>query len=125
MEPLLTKKTFKCDRYCGECCKKMLVGLNERDIKRIKSLGFKEEEFVSKDFFNSKKSFLKKNEKGWCVFLSKDGKGKYSCKIHKNRPEICRQYPFFGRNPKPIKSCLPRDLYPNVFFSFSNIKNNQ
>ena len=140
METLLTKKTFQCDRYCGECCKKLLVRVSKQDIERIKKLGYKEEHFLLEDPFNimkikdfqdtgnlrfprEKKFFLKKDEKGWCVFLKKSKDGKYSCSIHENRPKICRQYPFFGKT-REIKSCLPEDMHPNVFFSFSS-KNNQ
>ena len=122
MPELFTRKNFKCDRYCGECCKKYLVSLNKKDIKKIKNLGYKEDEFIANDFFDQNHQFLKKQKNGWCIFLEKEKSGKYSCSIHKNRPEICQQYPFFGKNPKPIESCLPQDLYPNVFFSFSKLK---
>ncbi|MBI2134385.1 YkgJ family cysteine cluster protein [Candidatus Woesearchaeota archaeon] len=122
MKPLLTKENFKCDRYCGECCKKMLVAVSNKDIKNIEKLGYKKESFVMKDVFNSKRKFLKKEENGWCVFLEKEKDGKYSCKIHKDRPEVCQKYPFFPGTPKEIKSCLPEDLYPNVFFKMPSRK---
>jgi len=123
MTKLWTKENFKCDRYCGECCKKTMVSLSKEDISRIKKLGYKEEYFLFRNYFNSKKDMLKKDKKGWCVFLKKDKNNRYSCKIHKNRPKTCREYPFFGKNPEPIKSCLPQDLYPNVFFSLSPKQN--
>ena len=115
---LWTKENFKCDRYCGECCKKTLVEVSGKDITRIKKSGYNENEFLMKGPFNEKRLFLKKDEKGWCVFLEKDKDGKYTCKIHKDRPEVCRKYPFFPETPKEIKSCRPEDLYPNVFFKF-------
>ena len=116
MKQLLTKGNFKCDRYCGECCKKTLVAVSKKDIEKIKRVGYNKNEFLMDDPFNEKRFFLKKRQNGWCVFLEKEKDGKYSCKIHKDRPETCQKYPFFGKNPKPIKSCLPEDLYPNVFF---------
>ena len=124
MPELLTRKNFKCDRYCGECCKKMIVRVSKKDIERIKKLGYKEEDFVVQDIFNPNRKNLQKKKNGWCIFLKKDNNRKYWCSIHKSRPKICRDYPFFGKNPEPIKSCLPQDLYPNVFFSFS-AKNKQ
>ena len=114
MKNLFTKKSFQCNRYCGECCKKLVVNVAKEEIEQIKKLGFKEEDFVERDLIYHEKFVLKRNEEG-CVFLKKENDGKYSCKIYKNRPRICQQYPFFG-SKKTIKSCLPEDMYPNVFF---------
>jgi uncharacterized protein len=117
MAELLTKQNFECDRYCGECCKKLLVSVDREDIVRIKRLGYKESDFLFKDPFNAKRFFLKKDERGWCVFLSKDKKGRYSCKVHGSRPSSCKKYPFFSKDEK-LKSCLPQDIYPNVFINY-------
>ena len=108
-----TKKNFKCDRYCGKCCKELVVRVSKREINKIRKLGY--EDFVEVDYVDPSKFVLKKNKKG-CVFLKKNKKGRYSCGIHKNRPKICQKYPFF--DTKPIKSCYPEDLYPSAFFSF-------
>jgi len=113
---MINPKTFKCDRYCGECCKKLLVQVDKSDIEKINNLGH--EDFLFKDPFNKNRFFLKKDEKGWCTFLEKNKKGKYSCKIHKDRPKDCRVYPFFDK--KELESCLPEVLFPNVFFSKGN-----
>jgi len=115
MGKLLTAENFKCDRHCGECCKKMLVQVNKEEINRIEKLGHKD--FIFEDHFNESRFFLKKDEKGWCIFLKKEKDGKYACSIYKNRPKICQQYPFFNKGEK-VESCLPEDLYPNVFFKF-------
>jgi len=123
MEKLWTKENFKCDRYCGECCKKLLVEISNKDIKSIEKLGYKKDDFIMEDVFNPKRKFLKKQKNGWCVFLEKEKDGKYTCKIHKDRPKICRDYPFFPGTPKKIKSCLPEDLYPNVFFKLPSSNN--
>ena len=117
MDNLLTKENFKCNRFCGECCKKTFVILSNEDIKRIKNLGHKEDDFLEEDIFRKRRSILKKAKDG-CVFLEKDKNGMYSCKIHNDRPDACKKYPFFTGNEK-IKSCLPQDLHPNVFFSFN------
>lgn len=109
---MINPKNFKCDRYCGECCKKLLVRVSKKEISAIEELGYKDFDFA--DPFD-KGFFLKKTEKGWCTFLDKDKNGKYSCKIHKNRPDDCKKYPFF--NKKELESCLPEVLYPNVFFT--------
>lgn len=121
MEKLWTKDDFKCDRHCGECCKSTLVELNPKDIKRIKKLGYAEDKFITSYPSDEKRLFLKKDGKGWCVFLKQDKKGVYSCSIYNDRPEICQKYPFFTGKEKII-SCLPQDIYPNVFFIMPRAK---
>ena len=118
MGDMLTKESFQCNRYCGECCKKLVVEVTNLEIKKIKSLGYKGKNFLEKDFFGSGTNVLKRNKDG-CIFLKKEEDGKYSCKIYENRPKICKDYPFF--NGDKIKSCLPQDLYPNVFFKFKGV----
>jgi|TARA_Y100000310_G_C20680087_1_gene815403 Fe-S-cluster containining protein len=113
MQKPFTKKNFKCDRYCGECCKKLTVKLTKSDIAKIKELEFKEKDFVDDNLAHLNIFFIK-NDHG-CFFLNENSNGKFSCKIHDIRPKTCRQYPFFGKNPKPIKSCLPQDLYLTAF----------
>jgi Fe-S-cluster containining protein len=113
---LLTSENFTCDRYCGECCKKTLVPLQKEDIAKIKKAGFSETEFIMQDPFIKSRRLLKKDEKGWCVFLKQDKVGRYSCSIYQNRPWACKEYPFFSKD-MAIQSCLPQKLYPNVFFS--------
>ncbi|MBL7055674.1 YkgJ family cysteine cluster protein [Candidatus Woesearchaeota archaeon] len=116
MPKLLTKQNFKCDMYCGECCKKLLVDVTKKEIDKIENLNYKKEDFVFLNPFKKSRFFLKKDEKGWCVFLKKDKEGKYSCNIYKDRPKTCKTYPFFKENKKII-SCLPEKLYPSVFSS--------
>ena len=118
MGDLFKKQNFQCNRYCGECCKRLVVEVTPSEIKKIKSLGYKEEDFLEKGFFHPEKFTLKRNKNG-CIFLKKEEDGKYSCKIYENRPKICKDYPFFNSNE--VKSCLPQDLYPNVFFKFKGV----
>jgi len=113
---MLEKSTFRCDRYCGKCCMKLAIRADKQDISRIKKLGYNEKDFLERDLIDETKFILQKKENGHCIFLKKNKKGMYSCGIHKNRPKICRKYPFFSN--KPIKSCYPEDLYPNALFSF-------
>ena len=113
---MLTKKTFKCDRHCGKCCMKLAVSVDEQDINKIKKIGYDEKDFLERDLIDQTKFMLKKRDNGHCIFLKKSKSGMYSCKIHKNRPKICRKYPFFEN--KALKSCYPEDLYPNALFSF-------
>jgi Fe-S-cluster containining protein len=109
MEGIFTKKNFQCNRYCGQCCKELVVQVSRSDISRIKGLGFDEKYFVDKDIMYPQKSVLKRTEKG-CIFLDKGKDGKYSCRIHPSRPKICRKYPFFKESG--VKSCLPKDMFP-------------
>jgi Fe-S-cluster containining protein len=114
MKNAITKESFQCDRHCGECCKKLAVKVTKENIKQIKKLGYKEEDFLENDLIPINVFILKRNKKG-CIFLKKSKGGEYSCTIHKNRPKTCRQYPFFEKD-KYIESCLPKDMFPNVVF---------
>jgi len=114
---MFTKESFQCNRYCGECCKKLSVMVSKEDIKNITKLGIKKEDFLDEDLLSINKFMLKRDKNG-CVFLKKHEDGMYSCTIHNNRPKTCRQYPFFGKNK--IESCLPQDMFPNVLFKFNN-----
>ncbi len=104
---MLNPDTFVCDRKCGLCCIKYIVKLTKKDIINIKKLGYDEDYFVEEDkFLGGKTRFvLKKKDNGWCIFLSKDKKGIYSCEIYNSRPSVCRRYPFLKK--KNIKSCKP------------------
>lgn len=97
---MLNKKTFRCKR-CGECCKKCIIVLNKSDIKRIKKVGYREEEFLEIDAGGKP---ILRHINGKCVFLEKEN-NKYSCKIYAIRPTVCKKYPFFG---KKVNSCKPQ-----------------
>jgi len=118
MQDMFEKKNFQCNRYCGECCKKLSVIVSKEDMKKIIILGYKKEDFLDEDLLSINKFMLKRNKKG-CIFLKYEKDGKYSCSIHENRPKICQQYPFFG-NKNKVESCLPEDMFPNVVFKPSN-----
>ena len=111
MENILTKDNFKCNRYCGKCCKKTIIRITQAEIKRIKNLGYEFEEFLERDMAFMDKFVLKITDNG-CIFLKKHKDGKYSCTIYKNRPKTCKQYPFF-KEYKAIKSCFPEKRYSN------------
>ena len=123
MDNVFTKESFQCNRYCGECCKKLSVLVSKEDIKNITKLGIKKEDFLDRDLLSINKFMLKRDKDG-CIFLKQHKDGKYSCSIHKNRPKTCRQYPFFGKE-KAIDSCLPQDMFPNVLFKFNNSNKNK
>tara|TARA_B100000315_G_C14354454_1_gene485522 strand:- start:162 stop:521 length:360 start_codon:yes stop_codon:yes gene_type:complete len=118
MQDIITKENFQCNRHCGECCKKLAVKVTKENIKQIKKLGYKEEDFLESDMLSINVFILKRNKNG-CIFLKKHKNGKHSCIIYKNRPKTCRQYPFFGKE-KSIESCLPKDRFPSAFVSFNN-----
>lgn len=81
------KEKFKCLR-CGKCCR-LRVKLSKEDIKRIEKKGHTN--FIDEDAGNNK---CMKMINLYCIFLTVDT-GIASCKIYKQRPEICRKYPFF------------------------------
>jgi Fe-S-cluster containining protein len=101
---MLNPKSFTCER-CGECCKKLYILLSDSDISRIESFDYRMNDFSEIEPLGEYKGkrVLKKIN-GKCVFLeNKDGK--FSCSIYESRPEICKKYPFFG---KEVESCKPR-----------------
>jgi Fe-S-cluster containining protein len=108
---MLNKKNFVCER-CGECCRVYTVILSENDIQNISSLGYSLDSFavIDTDPKEGTKTILKR-EKDGCIFLSYNG-GKALCKIYKNKPSICKTYPFFH---KEVISCKPHDLVKGSF----------
>ena len=94
----------------------MTVKISNSDISGIKKLGHEEVDFVERDSFlqSQNKKILRKKKNGWCVFLQRNKKGIYSCKIYEHRPEVCRRYPFFKHNIGKVESCLPQ--FVNVQF---------
>jgi Fe-S-cluster containining protein len=76
-----------CTR-CGYCCQQ-IIRLTEHEVKRIRRLGYDDEYFLDKDFHGNKTLKLINN---YCVFLEiKEGIAK--CKIYKDRPKCCIEYP--------------------------------
>lgn len=76
---------------CGYCCQ-LIVPLNEKEIKRIKKLGYDEDYFTEKDSHGKKALKLINN---YCIFLEING-GIARCRIYSHRPKRCRDYP--GKN---------------------------
>jgi Fe-S-cluster containining protein len=105
---MLDRKTFRC-RRCGDCCRKLLVFVDEDDIKKIESLCYKREEFVEPDYDAQKQSkqLLVKRIDNKCIFLRKDKDG-YECQIYAHRPKVCRIYPFLSDR---IESCKPTNIH--------------
>ena len=112
METFFTKESFQCNRYCGECCKKLVVRVNKEDIKNIKKLGYEEEDFLERDLLYRHKFVLKRN-KDECIFLKEHKDGKYSCSINENRSETGLQFPFI-RKRDVAESNLPQNMVQMV-----------
>ncbi len=110
----VNEKTFHCDRYCGKCCRSVIVLPTKEDIVRILHLGYAKSEFLAREEIGPHQGEyrLLRKENGDCVFLEKDKEGKYSCKIHTVKPDICKKYPFTG-----VKMDDCRDLSWNVKFT--------
>jgi len=79
------KNLFACT-MCGNCCRLRIIQITEEDIKRMEKEGLK-------DFHvKSGNEYWMRRENGRCVYLKDD-----KCSIHKIRPQICRNFPFFKR----------------------------
>jgi Fe-S-cluster containining protein len=92
-------KRFKCVR-CGECCKGTMR-LNDDDIEKLESVGFKKENFV--ESFNGVNYM--KTIADQCMWLEKEGPNAYFCRIYPFRPKICEIYP-----GSDTKNCQPHML---------------
>ena len=79
---------------CGACCRNFpFVKVLQSDIDRLESAtGLPPQDFTNIDEIDSNKLFMKFNEKGDCVFLTKIS-GQYACGVYETRPGICRAYP--------------------------------
>jgi len=101
------REGFVCKR-CGECCRHYVL-LTDKDIERIRKLGYHEKDFVMlspfKDAKDKKVIQLIDNK---CFFLLEQ-KNSTICRIYEARPEICADYPFFK---KYVDDCRPRTLLP-------------
>ena len=80
---------WKCEyKKCGAKCCSEGIQLTIEDIKRIKGLGYSQEDFL--DFDEKNNSFKIKGKEGKCFFNGK----KLECTIRENEPLVCRLLPF-------------------------------
>ena len=79
----------KCNK-CGICCKLFLINLNEAEYKSRRYKTMFEKFGIIENFSEAKKygiNILAQNEDNGCVYLKNN-----SCKIHKDRPRLCREF---------------------------------
>lgn len=100
-------KNFRCNR-CGACCR-ISPWVSRKEIKKIRDLGHKEDEFLEQ---SPDGLFFLKMKKGMCVFLKQNEKTT-SCKIYKARPVTCRLYPSALR---ANGNCRPEGLSSDRLF---------
>jgi uncharacterized protein len=73
--------------HCGVCCTETEMLLTQKDISRLKKLGFGKGYFVKID----KQGYAQlKNRDGYCVFYDRNS---WRCSIYGDRPFGCRVYP--------------------------------
>jgi len=80
------KDKFKCI-MCGKCCN-LNFKLKKYDIKELERGKINWVKFTDENW-----KFKKNN--GYCIFL-KEKNGKKICSIHKFKPYVCREWPFFN-----------------------------
>jgi len=96
--------SHKCKR-CGVCCTKGDCNIHPEEIERIKKLGY--DGFYKK---NDKREtgYMMATVNGKCMFLDYDKDKKASCRIYKDRPIMCKIYPYmfelcdFGKNNRKL-----------------------
>ena len=72
---------------CGVCCTETEMLLSKKDIKRLESAGFNQNQFVKYD----KQGYAQlKNLDGYCIFYDLKNR---QCSVYVNRPAGCRVYP--------------------------------
>lgn len=97
---------WKCEyKKCGAKCCSAGIQLTIGDVKRIKGLGYKEEDFL---LFDEETNTLRIREKdGKCFFNGK----KLECTIRENEPLVCRLLPFriteVSYADEPLMKLLP------------------
>lgn len=99
------KSKFRC-LNCGYCCT-LVVILSKDDIERIKKLGYNEADFAENDRLGRKRVRMKNY---YCYFLGLH-KGESFCRIYNERPQVCRDYPFFR---KGTQECLVPRLFDDA-----------
>jgi Fe-S-cluster containining protein len=72
---------------CGVCCTETEMLLCKKDIKRLETKGFSQNQFVS---FDKQGYATLKNRDGYCVFYDLKNR---RCSVYENRPSGCRVYP--------------------------------
>lgn len=83
---------MNCKR-CGACCKyHWLVSVSLEDSEKIPKN-------LTCIMFGS--TYMKKNNKGYCIACNQKTR---SCKIYKNRPEVCRLFPPGGKDCKKVRN---------------------
>ena len=63
---MINPKNFKCDRYCGECCKKLLVQVDKSDIEKINQIRYIRNDAVHRG------RLISKNDAGNVLRLASD-----------------------------------------------------
>jgi len=102
--------SFPCG-MCGKCCHQANITVMDSEVPRIaKHLNMTEESFVNEFLYRRDGLWLFKKD-GKCRFLGKDKR----CTIWKERPEICRDFPylvakFMSRVYLSIVNDFPIDL---------------
>lgn len=77
-----------CKKCSDFCCSDQDTILTQKDINRIKMLGYNSDFFVKKQGIFK---FLKLNNDGYCVFLKEN-----KCSIYDNRPYECKCFPLYA-----------------------------
>lgn len=104
------KEEFACHR-CGNCCRgDGYVEMTELDIARAAlHLGIDEAEFLRRYTKGTPGDLVilrdQEDEVKSCIFLTRDEKGLYGCRIHTAKPEQCQGFPFMWRPRDAVDFC--------------------
>jgi Fe-S-cluster containining protein len=82
----MSKKCFQC----GACCQLFLINLDESEYKSGKYQTMFGRSWITENFSKAQKyglNLLAQKKDGSCVYLKNN-----SCKIHVDRPSVCRKF---------------------------------
>jgi Fe-S-cluster containining protein len=102
-------------KKCGSCCQAIWLRYSIKDIREIlkKYPSNLDAIFILKNWerisykdalkINSRIKIFKKNyKKSYFYICNKYDKINKKCTIHDNKPRICKDYPFYGKNKIPL-----------------------
>jgi Fe-S-cluster containining protein len=102
------KRTGSC-RQCGSCCRDFCIDLHlggVTDYEFTEYLRWLEAHVgVRASIKDFRKRYVELQIMNQCKYLVENTDGTFSCAIHENKPEVCKQYPEEDYSDEVSKKC--------------------